>query len=138
LAERDPDLAAPTDGGSMPQDRHDEHAVRAALNQKLFREVNEQVKEVNEPFSEVVAAPDWVCECADTGCVEKISMTMDEYEALRAQPTHFAVAPHASHVYFEVENVVGQTDRYWIVEKIGTAAAVAGTNSREQSAEQLS
>jgi hypothetical protein len=114
-------------GGSMQEEKHDVHAVRAARNQALFREVNERVKEVNEPFGDAVATPEWVCECADASCIETITLTMDEYEALRSNPTHFAVAPDASHVFFEVENVVGQTEHYWIVEKIGTAAAVAGT-----------
>ena len=108
------------------------HAVRAARNQALFREVNEQVKAVNDPVTDVVAAPDWVCECADPTCIETIALTMEEYEALRSDPTHFAVAANASHVFFEVENVVGQTERYWIVEKIGTAAAVASTEPSEQ------
>jgi hypothetical protein len=35
------------------------------------------------------------------------------------------VAPHESHVSFEVENVVTRTERYWIVKKVGTAGAVA-------------
>ena len=109
----------------------DEHAVRAARNQALFRQVNEQVKELNEPTGDFVAAPGWVCECADSTCTEKISLSMEEYKALRSVPTHFAVAPHPGHVLFEVENVVGKADRYWIVEKIGTAAAVASTDSGE-------
>jgi hypothetical protein len=50
---------------------------------------------------------------------------MEEYEALRSDATHFAVAPNPSHVFLEVENVVGQTGRYWIVEKTGIAGAVA-------------
>jgi len=102
---------------------HAEHAARAAHNQALFREVNERVKEVNEPLSEVEPTPEWVCECADPTCVERITLTMEEYEALRAEPTHFAVAPSTGHVLFEVENVIDKTDRYWIVEKVGVAAA---------------
>jgi hypothetical protein len=118
----------------MADPSNDAHAARLAHNQALFRKVNERVRDVNEPFSEVMAAPDWVCECADTACVEKIAMTIGEYEALRSNSKHFAVAPSPSHVYFEVENVVGQSERYWIVEKIGTAAAeVVASDSREAS-----
>ncbi|HEY6583378.1 MAG TPA: hypothetical protein VIZ29_00895 [Gaiellaceae bacterium] len=109
----------------MPEENHDVHAVRAARNQTLFREVNERVKDVNEPFGDAVAPPDWVCECADPTCIEKITMSMEDYEALRSDPRHFAVAPHESHVFFEVEGVVTRTERYWIVEKVGTAGAVA-------------
>jgi hypothetical protein len=118
--------------GSMSEEKRDVHAVRVARNQTLFRKVNEQVREVNEPFSDLVAAPEWVCECADPTCIEKVSLTMEEYEALRSDATHFAVAPNPSHVFLEVENVVGQTERYWIVEKTGIAGAVASTDSREE------
>jgi hypothetical protein len=96
---------------------------RAARNQDLFRQVNDRVKEVNEDFE--VTEGEWVCECADTACVERISLTMDEYVALRGTPTRFAVAPTESHVFFEVENVVEQTERFWVVEKIGQAGKIA-------------
>jgi hypothetical protein len=115
----------------MAEESHDQHAERIARNEALFREVNERLRDVNEPFSDVVPAPDWVCECADPACIEKISLSMEEYEALRAEPTHFAVAPNPGHVSFEVDNVVGQTERYWIVEKIGAAAEVSSEEQHE-------
>jgi hypothetical protein len=34
-----------------------------------------------------------VCECSDEGCVQVMRMTSVEYEALRAEPTQFAVLP---------------------------------------------
>ena len=102
-----------------------EHAARAARNQSVFREVNESVKEVNESFGRPVPQESWICECADPACVEHIALTSDEYENLRAKPTRFAVAPGNSHVFFEVEDVVKQTERYWVVEKIGAAGLLA-------------
>jgi hypothetical protein len=112
-------------GVSMQERRQEEHAARVARNQDLFRNVNERVKDVNEAFGDLLPLTDWLCECADTACAERIALTLDEYEALRAEPTQFAVAPSESHVFFEVENVVDQTERYWVVDKIGTAARVA-------------
>jgi hypothetical protein len=109
----------------MAEETRDDHAVRVARNQSLFREVNERLSDMNESFRLVVSDPDWVCECADPACVEKMALSVDEYQALRSEPTHFAVSPSPSHVFFEFEKVVGQTDRYWIVEKFGTAGAVA-------------
>jgi hypothetical protein len=109
----------------MQERRQEEHAARVARNQDLFRNVNERVKDVNEAFGDLLPLTDWLCECADTACAERIALTLDEYEALRAEPTQFAVAPSESHVFFEVENVVDQTERYWVVDKIGTAARVA-------------
>jgi hypothetical protein len=77
----------------MPERIHSEQMVRAARNQALFREVNESVREVNEAFGEIVPPAEWVCECAHPTCVERMTLTIDEYKALRAGPTRFAVAP---------------------------------------------
>jgi hypothetical protein len=97
--------------------------VRGAKNQSLFRDVNERVKDVNDVFSVVTPVGDWVCECADTACSERILLTLEQYEAIRASGTHFAVAPE--HVYPEIELVVERTDGYWVVEKEGHAAELA-------------
>ena len=58
-------------------------------------------------------------------CVERIDMTLAEYEALRSDPHRFVVAPDESHVVPEAEVVVEQTERYWVVEKVGVAGKVA-------------
>jgi hypothetical protein len=98
-------------------------AARAARNQALYREVNERVKEINDGFAGVVPPfGEWVCECANPECSEPIPMTHEEYEAIRAVPTHFLVKPDDAHVVPEAETVVGRHERYWIVEKIGVAA----------------
>jgi hypothetical protein len=41
---------------------------------------------------------------------------------VRAEPTHFIVAPDPAHFIADVETIVERTERYWIVEKIGAAA----------------
>ena len=46
-------------------------------------------------------------------------MTPEEYEELRSNATHFAVAPAEMHVVPEVERVVEERERYWVVEKQG-------------------
>ncbi len=68
---------------------------------------------------------DWVCECADETCTERIELTPQQYETLRENPTHFVVAPSTEHVVADAERVVEQHERYWIVSKVGVAAAVA-------------
>ena len=103
----------------------DEREVRAGQNQTLFREVNERVKELNESLRPLgVPRGDWVCECADETCSAGIQMTLEEYEALRAGGTRFAVAPDESHVFPEVESLVERHEHYWVVEKRGESAAV--------------
>jgi hypothetical protein len=99
---------------------------RVGKNEALFREVNERIREV----SGRVAAFDgdallqFVCECSDERCNEPVELTLSEYEAVRAEPTHFLVAP--GHVWEpETEHLVREGDRYEVVEKDGTAGDVA-------------
>jgi hypothetical protein len=106
---------------------HDLRAERAARNQALFREINERVRSLNQAFDGLLPLGDWVCECADRECVERLHFSVAEYEALRSDPTHFAVAPEEGHVVDDVEVVVEKRDAYWIVEKVGEAARIAET-----------
>lgn len=96
---------------------------RAARNEALFRSVNEELKDLAESFQDVARESPYTCECGDTECIERVWMSMDEYEAIRAVPNHFAVLP--GHVDPEIETVVRETDRYVVVAKIGEAAAIA-------------
>lgn len=101
-----------------------EHAQterRAAENQSLFRQVNEQIEALNAAFDAFTPHGSWSCECANTSCLERLEMTLAEYEALRRQSNRFAVAPGEDHVWQDVENVVHRTERYWVVEKEGAA-----------------
>jgi hypothetical protein len=100
-------------------------AERAARNQALFRTVNERIERRNEAFAELTPYWGWVCECADTGCIERIDMTLGEYEELRADPTRFVVSWNERHVVPDFERVVESTERYRIVEKIGSAGEAA-------------
>jgi hypothetical protein len=98
-------------------------AEKAARNQGLFREVNERLREMAEAFSELTGAASFTCECADITCVEQMSLSLDEYEAVRAHANHFVVLP--GHVYADVERVVSENGGFVIVEKLGEAAAIA-------------
>lgn len=100
---------------------HGERGRRAAKNQALFREANEREREVNDSGLWLA----FVCECADEACVELIELTPEEYEKIRESPTHFAVAPGERHVVPDVERVVAQHQRFWVVDKVGVAGAVA-------------
>jgi hypothetical protein len=111
---------------AVSHDLNDRQA-RAAKNQSLFREVNERMRSLNETFSVAVSLErgDWVCECADESCIELVSMSLSEYEAVRASGNRFFVAPDDSHLWPDVERVVERTERYWIVEKYGVGEVVA-------------
>jgi hypothetical protein len=94
-------------------------ADRAARNEALFRRVNERVEEVNQAFESILGDSDFFCECADIECMDKIRMSLADYEELRQVSTHFAVKP--GHDDPETERVVEQRSGYLIVQKVGHA-----------------
>ena len=92
-------------------------AVRAAKNEALFREVNERIAEISAGFGVDADAPlEFLCECGDEGCAERIPLTGPEYERVRSDATWFVIVP--GHERLEVETVVGREAGYFIVEKI--------------------
>ena len=113
----------------------DSRAARAGRNQALYREVNERVREMNEAFDAFLPLGEWICECANEECFETIEMTHGEYEAVRAGGTRFFVKPDDDHVVPEAEIVVERHERYWVVEKIGVAGAVANRQDPRSAAE---
>ena len=58
-------------------------------------------------------------------CAEAVAMTFEEYQAVRADATHFLIAPTSDHVEPDFERIVARFDRYWVVEKVGEAGDVA-------------
>jgi hypothetical protein len=93
----------------------DERERRIADNEALFRQVNERVKELNRAFSVVLDRGDYLCECGNVACVERVSLTPEEYERVRAEPTYFVIAP--GHVRPDVEDVVYAEEGYEVVRK---------------------
>lgn len=102
-------------------------AQRAAKNQSLYRSVNEEISQLNVALSE--AAPDtepigeWICECADPACTERIEATRGEYETVRASGRTFIVRP--GHIYPEIERVTAENERFMVVEKFDKSGRIA-------------
>jgi hypothetical protein len=109
----------------MPTEDDHELAARGARTQSLFRDVNERVKGINTAFSVAVPLGDWVCECANDACTERVALSPEEYEAVRSHAKRFVIAPDESHLYPEIEDVVERSERYWVVQKIGEAGELA-------------
>jgi hypothetical protein len=86
---------------------------RAAQNEVLFRSVNEQIERLGRDSDQRYV--DFVCECSDGECTERIQLTIGEYEAVRSESRWFAIVP--GHVAARIEHVVRSTDRYVVVEK---------------------
>jgi hypothetical protein len=106
--------------------------TRIAKNEDLRRDQNNRLEAdnasvhwVNPPYA------DWICECANPKCSEPVQLSVSEYDEVRTNPTHFIIVPSEKHISADVERVVQRTDRYWIVEKLGIAAAVSKDEDSE-------
>jgi hypothetical protein len=97
--------------------------IAAAQTEAIFREVNEAIAKTAESFAADEA--DFVCECADPDCAHRVTASLDAYERVRADGTHFILVP--GHDEPSVERVIHRGNGYDIVEKLGS---VLGRNVR--------
>ena len=87
---------------------------RLARNQRIFREVNERLREFADPS---IALAQYVCECRHAECRETIKLDLADYDAIRSTPNAFVIAP--GHEQLEHERVVEDAnDRFMLVEKV--------------------
>ena len=96
---------------------------RLARNEAFFREVNERIRDVADHFGSDEHVYEFVCECADPNCHERLRLSLTEYEAVRADATRFVLAD--GHDDLTVEAVVASAPEHVVVEKVGVAAEVA-------------
>lgn len=94
---------------------------RRALNENVFREMNERLERLGEEFGEGVV--EFLCECADPACSASLSVPLSVYEAVRDRPRQFLVVP--GHQREGVEQVVEEHPDYLVIEKFGEAGEVA-------------
>src|SRR4029078_12037620 len=66
---------------------------RAARNESLFREVNENIARLEERHGGTEAEPAFLSECANADCTEHLSVGSDVYERVREQSRQFMVIP---------------------------------------------
>ena len=98
-----------------------DHAERLARNEAFFRQVNERIREIaDEPNG---GEQEFLCECSDPTCTERISLTLREYEQIRAGARSFVLVP--GHTAPEIEHVVQHGGEYLVVEKSGAAGSIA-------------
>jgi hypothetical protein len=95
--------------------RNASHATR------LFGEVNERVREVRAEEGDDMVG--FLCECGDESCTETVRLSVEEYEAVRSEPTHFAALP--GHEIRDLERPIHVTDRFVVVQKFPEEAAAA-------------
>lgn len=102
---------------------------RAARNESLFREVNQNIALLEERHGTTVSEPVFLCECADAGCTEQLAVDADTFRRVRAQPRLFLLRP--GHDDPQLERVVEAHGDYVIVEKTGEAGRVAEEMRRQ-------
>jgi len=87
---------------------------RIAENEQTFRALNEGVREVEERVGYPFAGR-FFCECARTDCLEMVPMSLNEYEAVRADSSCFLI--RKGHEMADVEDVVRDEREYAVVKK---------------------
>jgi hypothetical protein len=97
-----------------------ERETRIAHTEALFRDVNERIAESAKRFDAEDA--EFVCECSDPDCADRVPATLDAYEDVRSDGTHFLLVP--GHEDTCIERVVEKPNhRLAVVEKFNGIVA---------------
>jgi hypothetical protein len=95
--------------------------ARVAKTEALFREVNERVAERAGEFQADEA--EFVCECADPMCTDRIPASLEEYEEVREEGDQFFVVPgHEERP--DLERVVARERNFEVVRKLRELGAI--------------
>jgi transcription initiation factor TFIID subunit TAF12 len=88
--------------------------VKQARTEALFRDVNERIAESAQGFD--ADTTQFVCECADPTCTDRLEATLVEYEEVRADGATFMLTP--GHEEKDIERIVARRARFDVVEKM--------------------
>lgn len=99
--------------------------TRLARNEAMFRAINDRIRDLAGRFESVAREElAFLCECADETCVERVSLSPEQYDDIRAIPARFVVI-RGHEVSPLVEKVVFRGPDFSVVRKVGIAAEVA-------------
>jgi hypothetical protein len=93
---------------------------RIAYNEAWSRSLNQRRA---KRALEGEATPSFRCECWRHDCAERIKLSREEWEIVRAEPRRFAVA--RDHVAENFEAVLKAFPGFWLIEKFGAAGEIA-------------
>jgi hypothetical protein len=96
--------------------------VRIGVNEALFREVNDRIDQLQGTVGQDRTF-EIVCECGDSSCVERFTISAGEYAAVRSDVHRFVVVP--GHEVPDLERIVERHELYVVVEKTDPEAAEA-------------
>jgi hypothetical protein len=92
---------------------------RVAANEAVFRDANEVIRRQAGKLVAGGRVPvPFLCECADPECTQVIRLTLDDYEAVRADAHTFAIVPgHQAPASETVVDLGPENDGVAVVEK---------------------
>lgn len=93
---------------------------RIAANEARFRDLNERIAHKDAARSNELEI---ICECGDPDCLERLIVTLGEYEQARSDPTLFLAKP--GHLKAEAEHIIASYPDHQLIRKTGDAATVA-------------
>ena|ERR1700744_3747306 len=99
---------------------------RVARNELAFRQANETLRGVFESVAaegEDAEAFPFLCECGERECTDVVSISLETYAGVRAEPTHFVII--AGHKQLDSERIVATGEGWEVVEKNGIAGEIA-------------
>lgn len=89
---------------------------RKAANEAVFRNVNERIQRLQHSFALAEKEPlQMICECDRLDCMNRITVEVEVYEAVRSHPDRFLVSD--GHEDLSVEEVLSVRPGYTIVRK---------------------
>jgi hypothetical protein len=92
-----------------------DRAARLRENEEVFRRANERLESVvGERLATADSVP-FLCECADSACMGRVELTLDDYRHVRTNPHRFVMLP--GHRLSNGEKVITERDGYEITEK---------------------
>jgi hypothetical protein len=112
-----------TEAGRVTLVTVDPRLARIARNQGLFRAVNERIESLSARSGSDRERVEFLCECGRDACETRIWLTPREVESVHVESDRFALAP--GHQTEEIERVVERNERYWVVDKLPHAEAIA-------------
>ena len=101
----------------------DRQKAHLAPNEDLFRQINENIQEIATKHGKDTHAYEFLCECSDPTCSERVHATLAEYRQVREHSDRFIVVK--GHVVKEIERVVESAHDHVVIEKEGEAGRVA-------------
>jgi hypothetical protein len=88
---------------------------RRVENEKMARYGNERLHDAVEDVVPDAKPVPFLCECAAEFCHARVELTLEQWEEIAAEPSHFVMV--AGHERSEGEQIIGKLGEYDVVEK---------------------